>query len=119
MVNIKTIQGKCLEGKLDVADAVSQIDRAIGGITRVDFKEGEKFKITNHDAMFGLDYKGLTKKQFELLYGIAVLSYFQARRNGSVRPGGVHISRDASTKHYMEGIHRILNKYQGGYKNER
>ena len=111
MTNIKSIQRECLEGKIRVADAVSQINEAIGGITRVDFKEGKKFKITNHDAMFGLDIVGLKRRQGDLLHGMAVLAYSQAQENGSIRPGEVHISKDASTKDHMGGIYRILNKY--------
>jgi len=111
MTNVKSIQRECLEGMVSVADAVSQIDEAIGGITRVDFKEGKKFKITNHTAMFGLDFTGLRRRQIDLLHGMAVLAYFQAQENGSIQPGEVHISSDTSTKHHRDGIYRIQSKY--------
>ena len=111
MVDVRVIQKQCLEKTIGVAEAVNQIDESIGGITRVDFKEGTKFKITNHVAMFSLDCRGLNRKQTDLIHGMAVLAYFQAQTNGSLFPGEVHISPNASTKHHRAGIYQIRDQY--------
>tara|TARA_Y100000034_G_C6907887_1_gene421904 strand:+ start:6784 stop:7122 length:339 start_codon:yes stop_codon:yes gene_type:complete len=112
MENIKSIQKQCLERKISVPIAVDRIDETIGGITSCVLKNEKKFKIYNHDEIYSLKINGLRKKQLNILYGIAVLAYFKALQNNSNRPGEVHISRKASTKHYMPGIKQILNKYQ-------
>jgi hypothetical protein len=111
MTDVLAIQTECLEGKVGVAEAISQIDEAIGGITHVEFKDGKKFKIANHEAKFGLEFRGLRKKQMPILYAMAVLAYYQAQTNGSTQPGEVHISQTASTKHHMDGIRNIQAEY--------
>ena len=111
MADVKQIQRKCLLGSLSPLEAVSQIDGTIGGITRVDFKNGIKFKLTNHNQMFALDHAGYPRRAMDKMYGMAVLAYFKAKQNGSMIPGEVHISDTASTKHHMPGIIEYHNKY--------
>ncbi len=111
MTNLKSIQKDCLDGRLGVMEAVEQIDQAIGGITRVDFKEGHKFKITNHVAVFPLGVSGYRRREEERLYALAVAAYYKAQQNGSVFPGEVHISAQASTKHHRQGIQEIYQRY--------
>jgi len=110
--DVKSIQRKCLERRLEVVEAVDQIDEAIGGIKSVIFKQGMKFKITNYDVMFSLDFQTRRRKELELLHGLVVVAYFRAQENGSITPGEVHISKEASTKHHVDGIYAILKKYQ-------
>ena len=105
------IENRCLDRELTPFEAVNEIDRTIGGITSVIYKEGTKFKIYNHNAIFSLDVNGIRKKEQEYLQGLAVLGYSKAQKNGSLNPGEIHISENASTKHHKEGIYRILNKY--------
>lgn len=112
MTNIKQIQNQCLEGKISVLEAISDIDSSIGGIMSVNFKNGIEFKIYNHNEIYSLNVKGIKNKQLDRLYGMAVLSYTKAIENKSVYPGQIHISREASTKHHLEGISSLLNKYQ-------
>jgi len=107
---IQEIQEQCLEGILDVTIAVDQIDKEIGGITSVQFKTGKKFKIVNHSAMYPLPYETHKKRQ-ELIHAIACLAYLKAQNNGSKRPGEIHISKHASTKHHRDGIYQIQKKY--------
>lgn len=109
MRQLKQIQRECLTGKLSIPETIERIGEIIGGITRVDFKDGKKFKISNHREVFPLDYN-VRKRYTNRLYSMAVGAYFKARENGSLYPGEVHISREASTKHHMDGIYAI-----GGY----
>ena len=108
---IRQIERDCLDGRLEVRAAVEAIDRAIGGITRVDFQEGFKFRVTNHTASFKLEVQGIRRREEDRLYGIAVLAYYRAQQNGSKFPGEVHISEQASTKHHREGIYALVQKY--------
>ena len=112
MTNIKSIQRQCLEEKLSVLEAISQIDSEIGGIRSVDFKNRTKFKIHNHNEIYSLDVIGIKNRQLDRLYGMAVLGYVQAQKNGGIYSGEIHISREASTKHHLGGIYSILNRYQ-------
>jgi len=106
MTNINSIQRECLEGRISSVEAINQIDIAIGGITRVEFHEGLKFKIQNHDRIISLTFRG-KRRLMERIHGMAVLAYIKADKTGEV-----HISREASTKHHMNGIYEILNRYQ-------
>ncbi len=108
---VKEIQKKCMCGRITVPQAVSEIDRTIGGITGVLFKDGKQFKILNHTAMFPLQFSGYQKKQMDIVYGLATMAYLRAQENGSIHPGEVHISREASTKHHMDGIFDLISKY--------
>ena len=108
---VREIQQKCLEGRIGVVEAVSEINDAIGGITGVLYKPGRKFTIINHDAAYCLDASACGKKQNKRLEGLAVVGYFRAKENGSRRPGELHISKQASTKHHMGGIYKILERY--------
>ena len=112
MTNINSIQRECLEGRISVAEAINQIDTAIGGIARCIFHEGFKFKVINHNEMFPLDFKGIRKKDIDRLYAFVIGLYFKAQENGSIQPGEVHISENASTKHHIDGINRIWNMYK-------
>lgn len=116
MADIKTIQKQCLEGRISVLGAIDKIDSVIGGITSVDFKNGIKFKLYNHNEIYSLDIKGIRNNQLNRLYGMAVLSYSKAVENESIYPGQIHISKYASTKHHLGGIYSILNKYQNTEK---
>jgi hypothetical protein len=109
---IRKMQKECLEGKLGVVDTVHAIDEAINGITKVVYKEGSKFKIHNHTAIYSLDVRGVKKKYLSALHGLAVVAYDKAQKNGSMFPGELHISKQASTKHHRDGIYEILNQYQ-------
>jgi len=111
MTDARQLQRECLLGSLSPLEAVSQIDASIGGITRVDFKDGVKFKLTNHDQIFALAHTGYPKRAMDRMYGMAVLSYFKAKQNGSMMPGEVHISDQASTKHHMQGIIEYYDRY--------
>ena len=110
-IEIRQIQRDCLERRLEVRAAVEAIDRAIGGITRVDFQEGFKFRVTNHTASFKLEMHGIRRREEDRLYGMAVVAYCRAQQNGSTFPGEVHISEQASTKHHREGIYALMHKY--------
>jgi hypothetical protein len=107
----RTIQTECLEGKIDVPQAVENIDTAIEGITSVMFKTDKVFTVGNHTRRYSLSTSPRKKRQIALMQGLAVLAYRKARRNGSSQPGEVHISRQASTKDHMEGIREIEKKY--------
>jgi len=110
---IKEIQKKCMNGEINPIYAMDSIDSLIGGITRVDFKEGLKFKIDNHNKRFAFNYNA-KKSQMDAVYGMAVAGYFKAKENGSIFPGEVHIDRGISTKHYMQGIRDFYNGMKGG-----
>lgn len=112
MIGIKNIQENYLNGAISTVDAVNYIDRAINGISRVDYQEGLRFKISNHTQKFALSYNGLKKKQISKLHALAVAAYFKAQENGSILPGEVHISKETSTKHHIEGINDIMERYQ-------
>ena len=108
---VKAIERECFAGRITPPEAITQIDTAIGGITSAEFQTGLRFKIINHNAMFSLRYEGLSKKKMARVYGIAVYAYMKAQENGNIEPGEVHISRGASTKHHMDGIHDIAEMY--------
>ena len=108
---VKKIGQNCLEGRLGVAQAISEIDQAIGGITKVVYQPGLKFNITNHSGVYSLGTNACGKKQTKRLEGLAVVGYFRAKENGSRTPGEVHASKQASTKDHMDGIYQILEKY--------
>lgn len=108
---VKDIQKRCLEGTLDVVDAVDEIDQVIGGILRVDYKTGLKLKFSNGREMYAVDIHGVPKKLIYVLEGLAVVGYRKAQQNGSIQPGEVHIGKDASTRHHREGIERIARRH--------
>ena len=103
------IQNQCLEGRLGAEEAIIEIDRAIGGITKVVYQPGLRFKIHNHKGDYGLKYKGIRKKGMKNLYAMAMAAYFKAQENGSLKPGEVHLDKGASTKHHTDGIGDYLN----------
>jgi len=108
---VRDIQKKCLDGTLGVTAAVDAIDGVIGGILRVDYKTGLKLKFSNGREMYAVDINGVPKKLAYVLEGLAVIGYKKAQQNGSVQPGEVHISKDASTRHHREGIERIARRH--------
>ena len=112
-MSLQKIQQQCLEGRLSISEAVNLIDNAIGGITRVEYNEGLRFKIYNHRGIFSLEARGFSRKQVPRLHALAVLSYYKAEENESDFLGGVHISREVSTKHHMNGIYEIAERYGG------
>lgn len=110
---IRSIQQQGIEGHLGIVEAVDEIDRAIGGIVRVEFKSTPgKFSIANSQTAFSLKAQGYSNCQKERLHDMAVVAYHKAQQNGQYKPGGVHISERASTKHYREGIDAIMQKYR-------
>lgn len=111
MLNVKEIQKECLTGNLSPLEAVTKIDGTIGGITRVDFQDKIRFNVTNHSQRFSLIHTGYPRKAMEKMYGMAVAAYFKAKQNGSIFPGEIHISNQASTKHHMAGIIEYWKKY--------
>ncbi len=111
MTDLRLIQKECLDGRLSVPQAIQAIDAAIGGITRVEYKEGQKFKIVNHSAIYPLDATGFRRGELDRLRGLAVVAYKKAQQNGSSFPGEVHISSQASTKHHRGGIYELVQKY--------
>ena len=110
MNQVTNIQEQLLAGSINVNEAVDEIDQLIGGITSVNFRADRTFKISNHREIYSLMYKG-SRKQEPLVYALACAAYLKAQRNGSLRPGEVHISESASTKHHKDGIYRILERY--------
>lgn len=110
---VNRIKSQCLSREITVTDAVDKIDEAIGGISQVFYREGLNFKIVNCTEIYDLfERKGLSKAETNIMYGLAVVSYFKAKRNHlNQKPGEVHISRKASTNDHMSGIYRILEKY--------
>ena len=108
--DVKKIERECVGGSLNPQTAINQINEAIGGITGVIFKEGKKFKIINHNKMMSMSYN-TSKKGMKFVYALACLAYQKAKENGSNFPGEVHISKQASTKHHMDGIYQILSNY--------
>jgi len=107
---VKEIGEKCLNGEISPLNAVNSIDSVIGGITAVYFNNGMKFKIDNHKYRFKMQFNG-KKSQMQLIYALAALSYYKAQKNGSLKPGEVHIGPGISTKHYVAGINEILARY--------
>lgn len=104
------IERECFDRRISPKEAINEIDRTIGGITRVEYKEGRKFIIDNHDKRIKLQYKGLSKRQLKLVCALAILAYARAQHNGYSFPGELHISRYASTNHHTGGIGEI-SKY--------
>jgi len=103
---VRGIENDCLNGKLHPILAAEEIDRAIGGITRVEYKPGLKFKIDNHTKRVGLDFKGYTNRQTERLYDLAIATYMKAQS------GEIHLSKGLSSKHYMQGIRDAYTRMQ-------
>ena len=101
---IKKIEKKCLSGNLSPVEAVDQIDLAMGGITSVQYQEGLKFKLDNHNKRVGLEVYGFPKRELKMLHALAVCCYKKAQSNGFTFPGEVHIDKGCSTKHYKPGI---------------
>ena len=113
MVNVSSIQKACMKGKIGLPQAVSYLNNVLGGIASVQYKEGKKFKISDGNQLFPLQHQGLSRKELSRLHGLAVGAYFMAQRNGSIKPGEVHISRQASTHDHMKGIYAIRDQYFG------
>ncbi len=111
MYHLKTIQEEYLEGRISPYEAVRRIEGEAGEILRVDFKaDANLFKIMTRKGTYKLDPLGIRKRRRDRLNELAVLVYHIAKKNGSIFPGEVHISRTASTKDHMDGIRYILNK---------
>ncbi len=104
------IERECLNGRITPAKAADQIDVAIGGITRVEYKDGLKFKVDNHSCRIGMTSSGIKKGYVSRLRALAVAIYYKAMTNGSQFPGEVHIGPGASTKHYRGGIEKIYRE---------
>ncbi|MBN2111797.1 hypothetical protein JW707_01730 [Candidatus Woesearchaeota archaeon] len=112
---VSMIRKQCISGRITVVAAVDMIEEAIGGISRVVFKDGLQFKIHNTTEVYDLfDRTGLSKRETERLYGLAVVAYDRARHHQPRNPRGpgeVHISHGVSTKDYKSGIYELLQKY--------
>lgn len=107
---IEKIVQDMTEGNITPLEAVELINSRIGGITRVDYKEGKKFSIANHRDKISVNRNGLNKDQRQLLAELAAIAYLQAQRNGNPRPGEVHLDKGLSSKHYVEQF----REYAGG-----
>jgi len=116
-MKIKDIQRACLKGEMEPFEAMKSIDTVIGGITSVDFKEGLKFKVVNHDGIYPLQYQG-KNRHMKLIHSLAAAAYLIAGQiNGNYKPGGVHIDETTSTKHHLAGIQQIYTTMKGGKSN--
>jgi hypothetical protein len=107
----KTIEKLCHNGKISPLDAVEDINELLCGITRVEYKQGKKFKIYNHNNKVSLQYEGMNKKAMGRVQHMACLAYNMAQENGYHHCGEVHISRDISSKHHKGGFYEILKAY--------
>lgn len=96
------------EKKITPLEAVRQVEAAIGQIKAVNYRKG--LTIQNDTVRESVDTRGLSRQEVRIVDEFAVLAYFQAQRNGSLRPGEVHLGRGLSSKHYA----RQLRQYAGG-----
>jgi hypothetical protein len=101
--------------ELTPLQAVLETDRAIGGITGVDLRVG--LTISNHRDKISVQREGLGKKETQKLEEYATLAYWKAQRNGSLRPGEVHIGRGLSSKHYAGNFRAYQNELLANYAN--
>lgn len=106
---LNEIYRKCLDRKMDQEQAVDAIDKVIGGITAVYFKQGKKFTIQNHAAIYSLKYNGgLPKREEKEAERLAYMAYRRAQANGNPMSGEVHIGAYASTKHHTQGLAALI-----------
>ena len=103
---IMGIEKECLDGKLHPILAAEAINEAIGGITRVEYKPGLKFKIDNHTKRVGLRFEGYTRRQMKNLYNLAIATYMKAQN------GEIHLGKGLSSKDYMQGIRETYARMQ-------
>ncbi|HLC57920.1 MAG TPA: hypothetical protein VJH95_05075 [Candidatus Nanoarchaeia archaeon] len=104
---LKQIYQQCLYGKISLADAVEALDRELGGITAA-FYTPQKFTLQNHSRREPFDTRDQGRKFVRARQQLAILCYQRAQKNGSMQPGEIHISRQASTKDHKQGLTRIL-----------
>ena len=103
-----------LNGEIDVVAKAEQIDREIGGVTRVEYHKGLGFNVVNHIAKYGINVI-VPKKCEGVLDALACMLYGIAQKHGNYQAGEVHISKQASTKHHTEGIKQIVLAYTPKY----
>jgi hypothetical protein len=91
------------EGKINPLEAVRLLNTEIGGITAVTWNPGAgNYKIINHNVKIPLPMRNSNRKEQERLEEVAVLAFWMAQQNGSLKPGEVHIDKGCSSKHYKK-----------------
>lgn len=103
----ETLQ-RMYQGKLSPLEAVKEFDREIGGITGAICRKG--ITIQNHERAYPISTKNLKSKQAKTLAEFVTLAYWQAQKNGSERPGEIHLGKSISTKHYRKGFDQYLGE---------
>ena len=101
--------------ELNPLQAVIETDKAIGGITGVNNRVG--LTIANHLDGISAQRKGLGKRERLKLEEFATLAYWMAGRNGSIKPGEVHLGRGISSKHYKPEFKAYQNQLLATYAN--
>ncbi len=109
--NVDAIQAMVLAQAIPVRTGVGMINSVINGVTRVEVKEGLKYKIINHNEVYELNFRGIKRRDEELLNALAIGLYTQVKRNGHYNAGAIHLGKDCSTKHHTEGIAAYTRKY--------
>lgn len=105
----RRIAERCEYGKLTPEEAIRLIDHEIGGITRT-YYDGMSFTLKGQEEYptVCLDTRGQGKKAVKRRERLAALGYTRAQENGSLKPGELHISSEASSKHHKAGLAGIL-----------
>ena len=106
------------QGKMTPLEAVGLLDQEIGGITGAIWNPGVgSYKILNHSQIIKLPTRGAGRKEMTRMQELAVLAYWQARKNKSLRPGEIHLGKGCSTKHYKQGFEDYLEGLLQSYQN--
>lgn len=109
--NVESVERQCHRRKISPKDAVEEINELLGGISRVEYKEGKMFNVFNGDESVSLSYNGVRKKAMKYVHHMACLAYQKAKDNGNFYCGQVHISDQISSKHHKDGLNDVLQLY--------
>lgn len=113
MAKENTTVRKLLRREIGLQEALTEIDKDIGGITRVMWSPGaRRFKIFNHNPKNSvhLPAEGASNREYARLQDLAVLAYDLAERRYGQTAGEVHLGPTCSSKHHRQAFREYRDR---------
>lgn len=112
---VKEIVKKYEEGEINLIEATTELDKAVGGIQNVKYITNMKHSISGKRDSYSIELK-----QGKRAEDLAVAEYLLAVKNNprGIRQNSIEISKGVSTKHYAGGFRELLEKFKRKHKEE-
>lgn len=112
---VKEIVKKYEEGEINLIEATTELNKAVGGIQNVKYVTSVKHSISGKRDSYPIELKQGKKAE-----DLAVAEYLLAVKNNprGVRQNSIEISREVSTKHHASGFRERLETFKKRHKEE-